>query len=171
MPAPDGEIDPRAVAGGHHSRRQTPGAVAATQGLAALPPSLIGEPDLHMGERRVEEMRRWLIGLVLGTFLGWMAPGQVQGAQQPEQLPLKETPIAAARGSTLTIPPVYGRLVNVAVSSGVHHLYFQDAQGIIRIVLVGPQGAVQRAKHGLQLLSRKVYTIEREGIVPRGDGE
>ena len=82
-------------------------------------------------------------------------------AEEPKSL-FKETSLAAGRGASLTIPPEYGDLISVVESSEVHHLYFQDRTGIIRIVLVGPKGAAQKAKHGLQLLSDRVYTIKRE---------
>jgi hypothetical protein len=105
-------------------------------------------------------MRRWLLGLALGMLLGWAA----QGAAQPQPAPLEELLMTSARDETLAIPPEYGHLVSVAVSSEVHHLYLQDTQGVIRVVLVGPQGAMQRVRHGLHLLSRDVYTIERKAM-------
>ena len=74
----------------------------------------------------------------------------------------EEIPLAAGRGTSLSIPPEYGELISVVESSEVHHLYFQDRTGTIRVVLIGPKGAAQKAKYGLQLLSNKVYTIERK---------
>lgn len=82
-------------------------------------------------------------------------------AEEPES-EFKEIALEAGRGTSLFIPPEYGDLINVVENSEVHHLYFQDRAGIIRIVLIGPKGAAQKAKHGLQLLSDKVYTIKRE---------
>ncbi len=102
-------------------------------------------------------MKRWLAGVGLGILLGWIPQVAAQAGEM-----LDELLIPAARGETLNIPSAYGALVSVAVSSEVHHLYFQDKQGTIRIVLVGPKGAVQRARHGLQLLSQDVYVIERK---------
>lgn len=102
-------------------------------------------------------MRRWWAGLILGVLVGWAA----EGAAQLEQ-PLEEVPIEVAQGAVLSLPPGYGRLVGVAVISEVHHLYFEDAQGTIRLVRVGQKGAVQRARQGLQLLSRDVFVIGRD---------
>ena len=97
----------------------------------------------------------------------WMAFGILflltPSALAEEQKSLfEEIPLAAGGGTTLSIPPEYGELVSVVESSEVHHLYFQDRAGIIRIVLIGPRGAAQRAKHVLQLLSDEVYTIKRK---------
>lgn len=103
-------------------------------------------------------MRRWLAGVVIGVVVGWT----VQGAAQTEHV-LEQVSVPASRGAVLVIPPEYGTLVSVTQSSEVQHLYFEDANGAIRIILLGPQGAAQRAKHGLELLSSDVYVIERHG--------
>ena len=102
-------------------------------------------------------MKRWLAGVWLGILLGWVPQAAAQAGEM-----LDELVIPAAHGEILTVPPTYGRLVTVAVSSEVHHLYFEDKQGTIHIVLVGPKGAVQRARHRFQLLSQNVFTIERK---------
>lgn len=110
-------------------------------------------------------MREWTIGLVVGMVLGVAAVGAAQ--PEPEAV-LRQAAVGAPRGATLAIPPQYGQLVSVAVTSEVHYLYFQDAGGTIRIVLVGAPGAVQRARQGLQLLTNEVYTIERR--IPELEG-
>ncbi len=103
-------------------------------------------------------MRRIWLGLMIGITI--TAAGV--GAAPPEsEEPLRETAVGAPRGTTLAIPPQYGSLVGVVMSSDVHHLYFQDARGTIRILLIGAPGAVQRARQKLQLLTNEVYTIER----------
>ena len=51
--------------------------------------------------------------------------------------------------------------MGVAVSSEVHHLYFEDHRGTIRVVLVGFSGAGLRARQPIQLLSPQVRVIER----------
>jgi len=100
-------------------------------------------------------MRNACLWLVVGMLL--FAPG----AHADEQNLFEEAPLEAGRGAVLSIPPGYGDLISVVESSEVHHLYFQDRSGVIRMILVGPRGAAQRAKHELQLLSNTVYTIER----------
>lgn len=103
-------------------------------------------------------MKRWLMGIAMGVVVGWA----VQGAAQTEPV-LQQVDVPAARGIVLNIPQDYGTLVSVTESSEVQHLFFEDAHGNIRVMLLGPQGAVQRAKHGLQLLSSDVYLIKRHG--------
>ena len=110
-------------------------------------------------------MRGWQIAWVIGILFGWT----VQGAAQTVRL-LKEIPMEEFRSqdtghfiSEVTIPKVYGHLVSVTVSSGVHYLYFEDEKGTIRIVLVGPSSKAQDAQSTdvLNLLSRDVYSIDR----------
>ncbi len=105
-------------------------------------------------------MKRWLASMVLGITLGSVT----LRAAEPERL--QETMLAVGGGESLVIPQEYGPLVDVAVSSGVHHLYFQDSQGRIRIVLVGARGAKQGARHAVELLTDSVYVIQRK---PRTD--
>jgi len=103
--------------------------------------------------------------LVLGSaLLVSLAAGSLVWAQPPASpSALTETIVEAATGEALSIPPSYGRLVSVVVSSSeVHHLYFQDERGTIRVVLIGPRGALPRARQALQLLSTSVFTLERK---------
>ena len=90
--------------------------------------------------------------------------GRMDAAEKPAKSdgPLPEVGIDAGGGSVLSVPPSYGRLVDVAVSEGVHYLYFEDSTGAIRIVSVGPRGAAQRTRLGFQLLTPEVYQIKRE---------
>ena len=64
-------------------------------------------------------MKRLLAGMVLGITLGSVT----LLAAEPERL--QETMLAVAGGEPLVISQEYGSLVTVAISSGVHHLYFQ----------------------------------------------
>lgn len=105
-------------------------------------------------------MQRFLVGLVLAVGFGLAAPGLAK-ATRSSDAKLQEV-IIGTGDVPLAVPPEYGRLVNVAVSSEVHHLYFEDAKGTIRIVLLGPAGAVQKARHGFQLLVPEVYLINRQ---------
>ena len=98
--------------------------------------------------------------VVLGLILGLMAGSTVHG--QDEVALLKEVGMETIGSTLFEVPRQYGRLVNVAVSSDIHHLYFQDGAGRIRIVLLGRRGAVQRARAPIQLLTSDVYVIERD---------
>ena len=102
-------------------------------------------------------MRRVAIGLLLGIFLGATAHGE----ETVGRLKLTEETVATVRGTPVKIPEEYGRLINVVVSSEVHYLYFEDGEGNIRVVLVGPRGAVQRSRNPLQLLTSEVQFIKR----------
>jgi hypothetical protein len=106
-------------------------------------------------------MRRVIAGLAIGILLGSAA----QGAER-EVEKLVEGEVAAISGATFAIPEGYGPLVNVVVSSEVHHLYFQDGAGVIRIVLVGQRAAASRARAALHLLSPSVYRIDRDSGGP-----
>ena len=103
-------------------------------------------------------MRRIIAGLIIGLLLSSAAQGADQQVEK-----LVEGEIAGISGATFAIPEGYGRLVNVVVSSEVHHLYFQDDAGVIRIVLVGQRAAAFRARTALHLLSPNVYRIDRGG--------
>ena len=102
-------------------------------------------------------MRRALIGLLLGMMLGATAHGE----EPKEELKLRESALENIRGNPFKIPASYGRLVSVVASSEVHYLYFEDGEGNIRVLLVGPRGAVQRSRNPLQLLTPEVQFIER----------
>ena len=98
--------------------------------------------------------------VVLGLILGLMAGSTVHG--QEEMTVLKEAGMETIGRALFEVPKRYGQLVSVAVSSEIHHLYFQDGAGKIRIILVGHRGAVQHARSPIQLLTPDVYVLERE---------
>ena len=100
-------------------------------------------------------MKRLLIGVALGILLGSPAQGdgQVSG--------LTEVTMETIGRTSFKLPEGYGRLVNVVISSEVHYLYFEDQRGTIRVVLIGPRGAVPRSRAPLQLLSPDIYVITR----------
>ncbi|PIQ84765.1 MAG: hypothetical protein COV75_00555 [Candidatus Omnitrophica bacterium CG11_big_fil_rev_8_21_14_0_20_63_9] len=104
-------------------------------------------------------MKRLILGLAAGLMLGAMAYGQDDDALQSARL--EEIAVGAGSRATFAVPPEYGRLADVAVNSGVHYLYFEDSQGVIRLVLIGPRGAVPRSRLDVQLLSPQVYVVER----------
>ena len=66
------------------------------------------------------------------------------------------------KGSTITVPRSYGRLVSVVESNQVHYLYFEDAEGVIRILLVGSKGTSLRAAQQFEVLSNTAYILPRE---------
>ena len=110
-------------------------------------------------------MTRWLGALVLGVVLGSLLEPMARGYTQGDRVAaLKEIALDAGGGTAFKVPKGYGRLINVAVSAEVHHLYFLDHEGTIRIVLLGPRGASQRARHAFQLLSSQVYRVERGDV-------
>jgi len=102
-------------------------------------------------------MKRWLLGLGFGVMLASTAQGQ--GLDEKAQL--THVTVETFGRTAFKLPKEYGRLVNVVVSSEVHYLYFEDGAGEIRVVLIGPRGAVPRARAPLQLLSPDVYLIKR----------
>lgn len=104
-------------------------------------------------------MKRLIMGVAAGLMLGAAAYGQ--GNENPESARLEEVAVNAGSRATFAVPPEYGRLADVAVNSGVHYLYFEDSQGVIRLVLIGPRGAVPRSRLDVQLLSPQVYVVER----------
>lgn len=101
-------------------------------------------------------MKRWLPGLALGLVVGAAAHGEPQSADR-----LKDVPVTTSNNAAFKLPSDYGRLVSVAVRAEVHHLYFEGEDGTVRIVLIGPRGAIQRARNELQLLTPEVYVIKR----------
>jgi hypothetical protein len=101
-------------------------------------------------------MRQLALGLVSGLLLASTAH-----SQEPRIQRLEEAEVGTISGTTFAVPAGYGRLVNVVVDSEVHHLYFEDADGTIRVVLVGNRGAAARARNPLQLLTSTVHVIER----------
>ena len=101
-------------------------------------------------------MKRVVLGLILGLMAGSTVHGQ-EGVGF-----LKEVGMETIGRTLFEVPKQYGRLVDVAVSSEIHHLYFQDGAGRIRIVLVGHRGAVQHTRSPIQLLTHDVYVLERE---------
>ena len=102
-------------------------------------------------------MRRVLLGLVCGVALA----STVHGAAQPEVTRLTEAAMETTGHHPFTLPSQYGRLVNVVASSEVQYLYFEDSAGTIRVVLIGPPGAVSRSRRQLELLSPDVTFIKR----------
>ena len=103
-------------------------------------------------------MRRLLLGLACGIALASAA----QGEEPPVVTKLNEVPLMEPAGrNAFTLPSRYGRLVNATVSAEVHYLYFEDATGTVRVVLIGPPGAVSRARQQFQLLSPDVTLIKR----------
>ena len=99
-------------------------------------------------------MTRWLIGLML------VAVGAA-AARAAEPARLSDESVETIDHTLLTIPRDYGRLINVVLSNEVHYLYFEDEAGTIRMVLVGPRGALPRARTPFQLLSPDVKVIKR----------
>ncbi len=113
-------------------------------------------------------MKRWVLGVVCGVGLASAAQGQEAATQ------LAEAPMETIGRAAFGVPKGYGRLVSVVESSEIHHLYFEDGQGVIRVVLIGPRGAAARARNALQLLSSDVYVIKRGqggAEVPPGGNE
>ena len=105
-------------------------------------------------------MKRVLMGLVVGLLLGATAQGDER--QREERLEkLEDTVIGTVSGGSFAIPERYGRLVNIVINAEVHYLDFEDSAGTIRVVLIGPRGAVQRSRSPLQLLSTEASVIKR----------
>jgi len=100
-----------------------------------------------------------LLGILLGLLLGATA----QGEEAPRENVLTEMTMGTFGRTTFKVPESYGMLVQVAVSSDIHYLYFENGAGTIRIVPIGQRGAVQRSRAPLQLLSSDVFVIERGG--------
>ena len=101
-------------------------------------------------------MKRWFIGIIVGLLIGSTAHGDM--VRQPlEEVDVK--PMTA--NQQFVLPTSYGRLVNVAMRSEVQYLYFEGADGTIRIMLLGPKGSTQRAKSDLQLLTPEVFVVRR----------
>jgi hypothetical protein len=109
---------------------------------------------------------------MLGVLLGLMVGTAAYGEEQPQESTLTEHPMGTLGRTQVKVPPSYGHLMSVAVSSDIHYLYFQDDAGTIRIVPVGQRGAAQRSRAPVQLLSTDVFVIERGGrSVPAPSGE
>lgn len=104
-------------------------------------------------------MRRVLLGILLGVLLGSAASGE----EGLEESVLTEVTMGTFGRTAFKVPEEYGRLAQVAVSSDIHYLYFEDGAGTIRIVPLGQRGAVQRSRAPIQLLSSGVFVIERGG--------
>ena len=102
-------------------------------------------------------MKRWWLGVGLGMVLASTA----QGEGLDEQGPLHDVTVETFGRTAFKLPTEYGRLVNVVVSSEIHYLYFEDPAGAIRVVRLGPRGAVPKARTPLQLLSTDVSLIKR----------
>ena len=114
-------------------------------------------------------MRGWRFAVVLAVGLA----SSVVSAQTDEenQTALTEIPMESIGRAVVKVPPEYGRLATVAVSSDVHYLYFQDQEGTVRIVAVGQRSAGQRARSPLQLLVPQVHVIERGHAQTQGSAE
>ena len=104
-------------------------------------------------------MKQLIVGVGVGLLLGSAAMGEEQARVQ--RLTEVKTMAAGGGGAVFQVPPEYGRLADVAVSSDVQYLYFVDDAGAVRVVLMGPRGAVQRSRNPLQLLTNDAYLIER----------
>ena len=104
-------------------------------------------------------MRRVLLGVLLGLAIGTTAHGE----EAPQESVLSEMTMGTFGRTAFKVPESFGRLVQVAVSSDIHYLYFEDEAGTIRIVPVGQRVAAQRSRAPLQLLSAGVFVIERGG--------
>lgn len=103
-------------------------------------------------------MRHVLIGMLVGFGSATLAYGQMR----PDAPELQELLISRGERNGLTIPRAYGRLASVAVTADIHHLYFEDADGVIRIVRIGPGSAGQRGRYETELLTPDVYVVSRE---------
>ena len=96
----------------------------------------------------------WLVCVVAVWSLG-------VSARAEEAVRLSDEPVETIDHKLLTVPRDYGRLVNIVISNDVHYLYFEDEAGTIRIVLVGPRGALPRARTPFLLLSPDAKVIKR----------
>lgn len=99
-------------------------------------------------------------------LFGWLVCGVAVwslgvSARAEEAVRLSDEPVETIDHKVLTVPRDYGRLVNIVISNDVHYLYFEDEAGTIRIVLVGPRGALPRARAPFQLLSPEAKVIKR----------
>ena len=101
-------------------------------------------------------MTRWWLGVIVGLAMGAVAYGEEQ-----QMTRLNEVAMATATGHPFRLPERYGQLVTAVISGEVQHLYFQDQAGNIRIVLIGPRGAVQRSRSSLELLSTDAFFMKR----------
>ena len=81
-------------------------------------------------------MKRTLIGVMLGLLLTTIG------------------------GVPLTLPAAYGHLAGVVGTDETHYLYFEDGQGTLRIVAIGPRGTA-RTKNPFQLQSTSTWVIDR----------
>ena len=104
-------------------------------------------------------MRRLVIGLLAGLALSAAAHGE---EAEVGTLKLNQNTVQNIRGNRFQVPQSYGKLVSVVNDSDIHYLYFEDAQGQIRVVQIGLRGAVQRSRNPLQLLTPDVHVIERD---------
>ncbi|MDP3766865.1 MAG: hypothetical protein Q8S13_02515 [Dehalococcoidia bacterium] len=103
-------------------------------------------------------MRQLLVGIIIGLGAATLAYGQMR----PDSPELQEVLISRGERNGLTIPRAYGRLASVAVTADIHHLYFEDASGTIRIVRIGPGSAAQRGRYETELLTPDVHVVSRE---------
>ena len=105
-------------------------------------------------------MKRLVAGMVFGALL--MSAAQAQEQQKEERVTkFEELAVGPVSGGAFEVPPTFGRLVNVVVSSDIHYLYFEDSAGTIRVVQIGLRSASQRARNHLQLLSPSVLVMKR----------
>ena len=98
--------------------------------------------------------------LLLGMLLGMALVATVSAAVPPREK-LRDVAVQMANDSPFVIPPEYGHLVSVVNKGEVHYLYFEAADGTIRVVLVGTRGALQQARTELQLLTTDTYVLPR----------
>ncbi len=110
----------------------------------------------HRGPSPSNDRRNTIRCLVATVFL--CGPLSITEASAAN---LDEVPLAF-KGSTIAVPRSYGRLVDVVESNQIHYLYFEDSEGVIRILLVGSKGTSVRANQQLEILSPDVYIIPRD---------
>ena len=107
-------------------------------------------------------MTRWWLGVAVGLAMGAVAYGE-----ESQMTRLNEVAMKTVAGHPFQLPERYGHLVTAVISGEVEHLYFEDQAGNIRVVLIGPRGAVQRSRSSLELLSTDVFLLKR-GRQPDG---
>ena len=107
-------------------------------------------------------MKRLIAGVMLGALAVSAAHAQDEHGEEDERaVKIEELMVGPVGGGTFAVPPSYGRLVNVVVSSDIHYLYFEDGTGTIRVLQIGVRSASQRARSPLQLLTPNIMVLER----------
>ena len=104
-------------------------------------------------------MKHLLLGIILGVGLAMV----VQAAEQER---MRDVAVTSAKGAAVVIPPDYGHLVSAVNKAEVQYLYFEAADGTVRIVLLGTGSALQQARTSLTLLTSDVYIMNRHQASP-----